>query len=276
MRTSTVISIRSRRRWTDSRVALISRRKINWPIIRIILRERWRCGEFWCSVMLLCYVYLHSPKRYRTYPIRVSDVAVSVSRRLQYSRVTVRPGSGTRRWMITDDNAVFSEQSVDSRKDRECASGCERKLSSGAAEDSPAGGRGRDDLRAAGGRSVRPRHTKAVCVHCWILSTFSNVYMYIHICMCVYIYIYIYIYIYKYIFFRTESSRGDEVFGTQTFAAIEENVSRILHHVWHISLHSRLPGIHILQRYFAPGIDVSARSHCAFHRIKVAVYFCHG
>lgn len=90
---------------------------------------------------------------------------------------------------LTDDCAVFSEQPVDSRQERECASGCERKLSSGAAEDSPAGGRGRDDLRAAGGRSVRPRHTKAVCVHCWILSTFSNAYTYISIYVHIYVYL---------------------------------------------------------------------------------------
>ena len=45
-------------------------------------------------------------------------------------------------------------------------SGCEQEPSTGEAQDSPAEGRGRDDLRAAGGRSVRPRHTKAVCVHC--------------------------------------------------------------------------------------------------------------
>lgn len=32
---------------------------------------------------------------------------------------------------------------------------------------------------------------------------------------------------------------------------------------------------HILQRYFAPGVDVSARSHCAFRRMKIATHFCH-
>lgn len=86
-----------------------------------------------------------------------------------------------RRWTITNNNSIIfgAIPITDSRRDRECASGCERNQSSGAAEDFPAGGRGRDDLRSAGGRSLRPRHTKAVCVHCWILSTFSNAHIYI-------------------------------------------------------------------------------------------------
>ena len=53
-----------------------------------------------------------------------------------------------------------------SLRNRKCASGCEEAELSGEAEDSPVGGRGRDDLRAAGGWSDRLRHTKAVCVHC--------------------------------------------------------------------------------------------------------------
>lgn len=86
-----------------------------------------------------------------------------------------------RRWTIANNNSIIFEAIpiTDSRRDRECTSGCERNQSSGAAEDFPAGGRGSDDLRSAGGRSLRPRHTKAVCVHCWILSTFSNAHIYI-------------------------------------------------------------------------------------------------